>query len=79
LIQDQVDIVLEAQTVRIFHGSTVVAVHARAQEPFARVIDPQHYAGLWRVPRLEPEAPAPTLAALGRALSAYADAIGGPS
>ena len=27
---------------------TLVATHARSREPFARVVDPAHFAGLWR-------------------------------
>ena len=69
LIRDHVDVVVEDHAVRIFHGTTVVATHRRSQEPFARVIDPAHFAGLWRS---TPSAPAPsTLAALGRDLADY--------
>lgn len=28
--------------------AALVATHARSTEPFARVVDPAHYAGLWR-------------------------------
>jgi hypothetical protein len=37
---------VDEQIVRIFHGTTLVATHARAGDPFSRVIDPAHYAGL---------------------------------
>ena len=72
LIRDYVEVVVEEAAVRILHGTTVVATHRRSQEPFARVIDPGHFAGLWR-----PVATAPAggqLAALGRDLADY-DAI----
>lgn len=72
LIRDHVEVVVEEAAVRILHGTTVVATHRRSQEPFARVIDPGHFAGLWR-----PAATAPAggqLAALGRDLADY-DAI----
>src|SRR4029079_8690336 len=62
LVRDHVDVVIEEHTVRIFHGATVVATHARSLEPFDRVVDPVHFAGLWRSPvvRLEAKAlPAP--------------------
>jgi transposase len=73
LIRDHVEVVVEDQTVRILHGTTVVATHARSHEPFARVSDPAHFAGLWRPAAI----PVPTnsaLAALGRTLADY-DAI----
>jgi transposase len=73
LIRDQVDVVIEEHTVRIVHGTTVVATHRRSQEPFARVVDPAHFAGLWR-PAAAPPASPSTLAALGRDLADY-DAV----
>jgi transposase len=75
LIRDYVEVVVEEHTVRIFHGTTVVATHRRSQQPFARVIDPAHFAGLWR-PAPAPAAPS-TLAALGRDLADYAAIVAG--
>lgn len=75
LVRDHVEVTIDEQTVRIFHGPTLVATHARAVEPYARVIDPAHYAGLWRAPET-PAAAAP-LALLGRDLDAYAAVISG--
>jgi transposase len=77
LVRDHVDVLVDAQTVRIFHGATLVATHTRAVEPFARVVDPAHYAGLWRAPDVGDPEPAPTLALLGRDLRDYAAVIGG--
>jgi transposase len=77
LVRDHVDIVIEEQTVRIFHGSTLVVMHPRSFEPFARVIDPTHYAGLWRLPAVEEPGPAPTLAVFGRDLVEYAAVVAG--
>jgi transposase len=77
LVRDHVDVVVDEQTVRIFHGATLVATHARSVEPFARVIDPAHYAGLWRVPAADESVAAPTLALLGRDLSEYAAIVAG--
>jgi hypothetical protein len=77
LVRDHVEVVIDEQTVRIFHGPTLVATHARTLEPFARVLDPAHYAGLWRVPAAEPSVAAPRLALLGRDLAEYAAAVGG--
>jgi hypothetical protein len=77
LVRDHVEVVLDAHVVRIFHGATVVATHRRAFEPFARIIDPAHYVGLWRVPASETSGTPPTLALLGRDLSEYAAVIAG--
>ncbi|HJU72199.1 MAG TPA: IS21 family transposase [Gemmatimonadaceae bacterium] len=77
LVRDQVDVALDDQTVRIFHGTTLVATHPRSREPHARVIDPTHVAGLWRATTAEALAPAAaTLAPFGRSLSDYAVVIG---
>jgi hypothetical protein len=43
-------------------GVDLVAAHARSTEPLARVLDPAHYAGLWRV---DAAAPTPSLGLLG--------------
>ena len=73
LVRDHVDVVVAEHTVRILHGTTTVATHPRTQEPFAKVIDPAHFAGLWR-PAARPVAAPGTLAALGRGLDEY-DAV----
>jgi len=78
LVRDYVDVVIADQMLQIFHGATLVATHVRSMEPFARVIDPTHYAGLWR-----PSAAAaadgagPSLALLGRDLAEYAAIVAG--
>ncbi|HXW04104.1 MAG TPA: IS21 family transposase [Vicinamibacterales bacterium] len=78
LVRDQVDVVLDEQTVTIFHGPTVVATHARSTEPFARIVDPTHYEGLWRRPVADAEAPsAAALTRLGRDLAEYAAVVAG--
>jgi transposase len=77
LVRDHVEVVVEEQHVRIIHGTTVIAIHARSREPFARVIDPAHFAGLWR-PAVTPGAPsAASLIALGRDLADYAAVVDG--
>src|SRR5687767_5774053 len=48
LVRDQVEVLVEDRLVRIFHGAELVATHARSTEPFARVVDVAHYAGLRR-------------------------------
>jgi hypothetical protein len=75
LVRDHVDVLVDEQVVRIFHGTTLVATHVRCGEPFARVIDPAHYAGLWRAPALDAPAATATLALLGRDLTEYAAVI----
>jgi hypothetical protein len=78
LVRDHVEVVIADDTVRIFHGSTLVATHRRVREPYARVLEPAHVAGLWRVTPTDtaPSDVAP-LAALGRSLDAYAAVIEG--
>jgi hypothetical protein len=74
LVRDHVDVVVHEDRVEIFHGTEVVAAHARSTEPYARVIDPAHYAGLWRAS----VTPATTsLAGLGRDLGDYAAVVSG--
>jgi transposase len=75
LIRDHVDVVIEDAVVRIVHGTTVVATHPRSREPFARVIDPTHFAGLWRSAMERTRAG--QLAALGRDLADYEAVIAG--
>jgi hypothetical protein len=77
LVREYVDVVIDEQTVRIVQGTTLVATHARSVEPFARVIDPAHYAGLWRVPLPDAPAAAASLALLGRDLREYAAVVAG--
>jgi hypothetical protein len=77
LVRDHVEAVVEAEQVRIFHGALLVATHRRSYEPFSRIIDPTHYAGLWRPATTPPPATAAPLAALGRQLDDYAAVIGG--
>jgi transposase len=74
LVRDQVEVAIDEQTVRIFHGTDLVATHPRSHEPFARVVEPAHLAGLWRV-AAPPEPVGETLAALGRSLAEYAAVV----
>jgi len=75
LVRDHVEVAVGDDRVEIFHGTALVATHARSTEPFARVVNPQHYAGLWR---LATEAvPTPSLAGLGRDLADYAAVVAG--
>jgi len=77
LVRDHVEVVIDEQIVRILHGSTVIATHARSLEPFARVIDPTHFAGLWR-PAFPPvEIATAPLTGLERDLAEYAAVVAG--
>jgi transposase len=76
-VRDHVEVAVDETTVRIFHGPDLIATHGRCREPFARVLDPAHVAGLWRPSSTAAEALAPTLAPLGRSLADYAAVIGG--
>src|SRR5262245_48669558 len=49
LVRDHVEVAISDAHVEIFHGTERVATHLRSTEPFAQVVDPRHYAGLWRV------------------------------
>jgi hypothetical protein len=75
LVRDRVEVLVEDRLVRIFHGTQMVATHARSTEPFARVVDVAHYAGLWR-PALG-DASTPGLTLLGRDLADYAAVVDG--
>lgn len=75
LVRDHVEVLLEDHCVRIFHGIELVATHARSTEPFARVVDVAHYAGLWR--SALDDAQPPALALLGRDLAEYTAVVDG--
>jgi transposase len=77
LVRDHVDVAIDEHTVRIFHGPALVATHARTREPHARVLDPTHVAGLWRVGADPPPLTASTLTPFARSLDDYAAVIGG--
>jgi hypothetical protein len=76
-VRDHVDVVVEEEMVRVFHGTAVVATHTRSREPYARVIDPTHFAGLWRPAFTSVDLTAAPLAELGRDLAAYAALVDG--
>ncbi len=75
LVRDHVEVVIEDQHVQIFHGTELVATHARSTEPFARIVDVAHYAGLWR--SAPDDRHVPGLAVLGRDLADYAAVVDG--
>ena len=75
LVRDHVEVAVADDHVEIFHGTELVATHVRSSEPFARVVNPHHYAGLWRVDPMPVSAP--SLAPLGRDLADYAAVVAG--
>jgi transposase len=78
LVRDRVEVRVGVDHVRIFHGTELVATHRRCREPHGSVIDPSHYAGLWRGPVEEAIVPGESpLAAMGRSLEDYANLIEG--
>jgi hypothetical protein len=79
LVRDHVDVVIAEQILQVFHGALLVATHARSTEPFARVVDPAHYEGLWRQPAAvtDDAAPPSSVALLGRDLAEYAAIVAG--
>jgi hypothetical protein len=81
LVRDRVEVLVAEEEVRIFHGTAFVAAHRRSHEPYARVVDPAYYEGLWRRPIhqdgvMSPSTASP-LAALGRSLHDYAAVVDG--
>lgn len=77
LVRDHVEVAVEDETVRIYHGATLVATHRRSLEPYARVTDSAHFAGLWRSTPVPSDALPGSLAALGRDLADYASLVEG--
>jgi transposase len=77
LIRDHVEVAVEEHTVRVFHGTQLVATHPRRREPFTTVLDPSHVAGLWRVGARSGSSPVASSAAVVRPLAAYAAIVEG--
>ena len=77
LIRQAVEIDVGESVLRVFHAGQIVATHARSFERHARVLDPEHFRGLWRPARQdEPEPPTDgRLAALGRTLAVYEEVV----
>jgi hypothetical protein len=76
LVRRTVEVLLGDHEVVIFDGVEVVARHRRVREPFTRVVEPGHFAGLMR-PHDDPAAVTPILAAHGRTLDDYAAVVAG--
>jgi hypothetical protein len=76
LVRRTVEVLLGDDEVVIFDGVEVVARHRRVREPFTRVVEPGHFAGLMR-PRGEVASVTPLLPAHGRTLDDYAAIVAG--
>jgi transposase len=81
LVRERVEVLVAEHEVRIFHGGAVVATHRRSQEPYARIIQPEHFDGLLRrataaAPAPSPASEASPLEAMGRSLRDYASLVG---
>jgi transposase len=75
LVRQKVEVEVGDEQVRIFHANQVVATHARSRQPHARVVDPAHWEGLWRLHTApEPEQNS-ALSSLGRTLEDYAAVV----
>lgn len=73
LVRDRVEVLVGETTVKVFHGTELVATHTRSKEPHARVVDPSHLDGLWRRNTEQKSGDSKgTLAELGRTLGDYA-------
>lgn len=78
LVRDRVEVLVGETTVKIFHGTELVAAHARSNEPHSRVVDPSHFDGLWRRntdDEKKKDGTDGSLAELGRSLDDYAALI----
>jgi transposase len=76
LVRRTVEVLLGDDEVVIFDGVEVVARHRRVREPFTRVVEPGHFAGLMR-PHDVAVSVAPLLAVHGRTLADYAAVVAG--
>lgn len=60
LVRDHVEVAIGDTDVQIFHGTALVSSHRRIFEPHTRVVDPAHWAGLWRTSVSARQEPPPT-------------------
>ena len=79
LVRERLEVLVGETEVQVFHGAVRVAQHPRSFEPYSRVIDHSHFAGLWRPAAVDPPSSPLTsaLGALGRSLADYAAVVGG--
>lgn len=78
LVRRHVEVLVEEERVRIFHGGSEVASHRRSRAPHERVVDSAHWAGLWKQQPPGEELASPSaLATTGRSLADYAAVVEG--
>jgi transposase len=78
LVGEVVEVHVGETTVKIEHAGKLVATHVRSNEPHARVVDQEHWKGLWRAASVEDACPPTTaLAQHGRSLDVYAAVVEG--
>jgi transposase len=80
LVGRDVEVLIDEDAVRVFHGGAEVARHRRGREPHERITEASHYEGLRRGPRTvasTTDEPATTTSNFGRSLEDYAAAVGG--
>jgi hypothetical protein len=76
LVRRTVEVLLGDDEVVIFDGVEVVARHRRVREPFTRVVEHGHFAGLMR-PHDDVASVTPLSPAHGRTLADYAAVVAG--
>lgn len=76
LVKRTVDVLVGEDEVVVFHGRAEVARHRRSREPYARVVDPSHFEGIFRE---REQAVAAASSPLARSLDVYAACLGGVS
>jgi transposase len=78
LVRDRVEVLVGESTVKIFHGTEVVATHRRSKEPHSTVVDPAHLDGLFKRKNNDDEEHSEhdgKLTELGRTLDDYAAVV----
>lgn len=78
LVRKSVEVLVGDDEVVVFDGPTIVARHARCDEPHKRVIDPTHFEGMCRVTTSD-RIVGDSLQSYGRTLADYDAVIGGAS
>lgn len=74
LVKHTVEVLVGEDEVVVFRGRTEVARHQRCREPYARVVDPSHFEGIFRE---REQAIAVASSPIARSLDVYAACLGG--
>lgn len=78
LVRKSVEVLVGDEEVVVFDGATIVARHARCNEPHARVVDASHFEGMCRVTTSD-RIVGDSLQSYGRSLADYDAIVGGAS